>query len=291
MGPGGGDGSCLGTWRQGPQRGQGPQPVADEFKVLGCDLAELVASQWKRSQRGRRGQWRITWGGGGWREWGWRGGGRGSVSLAGGIDRREGEEGCRETVEGEVEGHVLEGAVGQGWVVGLSLPLPLSNQLPHLPADGGSPGASLVLHGLPVHAHLQAPSQTAAPALVPVGLVHLAEGPSALLVLARVLPSPTDCPLEEPSTPIACKDSVVFAGAEVGTDLAGDVVKDPAGGGGHPHLLLLPLGALQSGHQHPHPQQVSLGLVSKLRPMERLIAAEVTANTIGPDWRQQDQLS
>ena len=62
-----------------------------------------------------------------------------------------------------------------------------------------------------------------------MGLVHPAEGTGALLVLARVLPTPANCPLEEPRTSIAGKDPVVFAGAEVSTDLAGDVIEDPAG--------------------------------------------------------------
>ena len=49
MGPGGADGSCLGTWRKAPQRGQRPQPVACGFKVLGCNLTELRPSRWNRS--------------------------------------------------------------------------------------------------------------------------------------------------------------------------------------------------------------------------------------------------
>ena len=79
-----------------------------------------------------------------------------------------------------------------------------------------------------------------------MGLVHPAEGTGALLVLARVLPPPSDSSLEEPCASITGKDPVVLAGAEVCADLAGHVVEDPAGGGGHPHLLLLPLGALQA---------------------------------------------
>ena len=94
-----------------------------------------------------------------------------------------------------------------------------------------------------------------------MGLVHPAEGTGALLVLARVLPPPSDSSLEEPCASITGKDPVVLAGAEVCADLAGHVVEDPAGGGGHPHLLLLPLGALQARHQHPHPEMVDQGLV------------------------------
>ena len=133
-----------------------------------------------------------------------------SVCLAGGVDGGEGE-------EGQGEGVVLPPSS-----------LPAGQELPHLAAYGGSPGPALVLHGLGVHAHLQAPAQPAAPALVPVGLVHLALRPLHRLVLARVLPPAPDRTLEEARAAVTRKDAVVLARAEVRAHLARNVVQDTA---------------------------------------------------------------
>ncbi len=57
----------------------------------------------------------------------------------------------------------------------------------NLLAECGSAGASLMLNGLAVHAHLNAAPEAAASALVPPRLVHLAS--SVLSGLAGILPA------------------------------------------------------------------------------------------------------
>ena len=71
----------------------------------------------------------------------------------------------------------------------------------HLLPDGGVPGSPLMLDGLPVHAHLEAPPEPAAPALVPVSLVY--HTTVLLPTLAPVLSPPPDGPLEESPAPVA----------------------------------------------------------------------------------------
>jgi len=113
-----------------------------------------------------------------------------------------------------------------------------------------------VLDCFPVHSYVDTPGEPAAPALVPVGLVHLAEGGGGggALVLARVLPASPDGSLEEACAAVAGEDTVVLAGAVVGADLAGHVVQDAAGGHGLGGLggLARPLRrTVQAGQQHP----------------------------------------
>ena len=94
-----------------------------------------------------------------------------------------------------------------------------------------------MLDGLPVHADGEALVQPAAPALIPVGLVHLAastpsSSSSSSPGLAGVLPAPPDGPLEEPGAPVAREDPVVLPRAEVAAHAARRVVEDAAAAGG-----------------------------------------------------------
>ena len=98
----------------------------------------------------------------------------------------------------------------------------------HLLPDGGVPGSSLVLDGLPVHAHLETPPEPTAPTLVTVGLVYHTALP--LPTLAPVLSAPSDGPLEEPRTPVTREDPVVLPGREIPAHLAGNIVQDTTTG-------------------------------------------------------------
>ena len=129
-----------------------------------------------------------------------------------------------------------EGEVGEA--SSLCLALPVGEQLPDLTSDGGGPGPTLVLHRLPVHADLQATAQPAAATLVPASLVHGASVSTLPDMLAGVLPASADGPLEESCAPVARKDAVVLAGAEVSAYLAWHVVQDTAGRARHRGQLL-----------------------------------------------------
>ena len=86
--------------------------------------------------------------------------------------------------------------------------------------SGGISGAALLLHGVPVHAGLQALAQPAAPALVPVRFV---DGTVVVVGLATILPISPDGALEETCATVAGVDAVVLARRIVGAHLAGHI--------------------------------------------------------------------
>ena len=88
--------------------------------------------------------------------------------------------------------------------------LPSGDHICHLLPDGGIPWPSLVLHGLPIHPHLDTPPKPAPPALVTVCLVDDTLCVPTLPALARVIPPTPDGSLEESCTPVTGKYSIVL---------------------------------------------------------------------------------
>ena len=122
----------------------------------------------------------------------------------------------------------------------------------HLLPDGGVPGPPLVLHGLLVHPHLCAPLESAAPALVAVGLVY--HTPLTLPALAAVLPAPSDGSLEEAGAAVTREDAVMLPGGEVSTHLARDIVQNAATG--ITHILRGAVTVLHKTVGHIHTERI-----------------------------------
>ena len=83
----------------------------------------------------------------------------------------------------------------------------------HLLPDCCIPRTPLMLNCLPIHPHLDAPSQSTPPALITMGLVYYT--PSVISTLTRIVPATSYGSLEEPSTSITSKYTIVLSRGEV----------------------------------------------------------------------------